>query len=263
MTSSSTGPIIFRRVTCRTTFACSRANRTSMVRSFASRDRPACSRRTWTGRAIAVCFQNHRRRELHRAALKPGVLGVLPGIIGLIQATEALKLIVGAGETLAGRLLHFDALKMKFREFKLRRDPECAVCGERPTIVAPIDYEQFCDGHIAGDALVSSDMIPSIAVQDLKRRMDAQESLTLIDVREPWEYEAAQIKGSKLIPLGELEARLGEIPREGTIVLHCHSGVRSEQGANVLKQAGFVEVYNLEGGIEAWSRDIDPTVPRY
>lgn len=192
-----------------------------------------------------------------------GVLGVLPGIIGLIQTTEALKLIVGAGETLIGRLLHFDALKMKSREFKLRRDPDCPVCGENPIIKAPIDYEQFCAGDSADGAVGADGAIPCISAQELKRRMDAQESLTLIDVREPWEHEAAQIKGSRLIPLGELESRLGEIPREGTIVMHCHGGVRSEHGAQVLKQAGFVQVYNLEGGIDAWSRDVDPSVPRY
>jgi len=192
-----------------------------------------------------------------------GVLGVLPGIIGLMQATEALKLLVGAGETLVGRFLHFDALKMKFREFKVRRDPECPVCGEHPTIVTPIDYEQFCDGQIAGDAFASDGAIPTISARDLKRKMDAQESLTLIDVREPWEYDVAQIKGSRLIPLGELEGRITEVPREGIIVLHCHSGVRSEEGATLLKQAGLAQVYNLEGGIEAWSRDVDPTVPRY
>jgi adenylyltransferase/sulfurtransferase len=192
-----------------------------------------------------------------------GVLGVLPGIIGLVQATEALKLIIGAGETLVGRLLHFDALKMKFREFKLRRDPECAVCGENPTIFAPIDYESFCDGQTAGDTLESDGAVPSLSVQELKRKMDAGEALTLVDVRESWEYDVAQIAGSKLIPLGELEERLTEVPREGIIVVQCHSGVRSEQGARLLQQAGFVNVYNLEGGIEAWSRDVDPTVPRY
>jgi len=192
-----------------------------------------------------------------------GVLGVLPGIIGLVQATEALKLIVGTGETLAGRLLHFDALKMKFREFKLRRDPECAVCGENPTIFAPIDYERFCDAHTAGDAFESDGAVAAVSARELKRKMDAREPLTLVDVREAWEYDIAQIAGSKLIPLGELEERLAEVPREGIIIVQCHSGVRSEEGARLLQQAGFANVYNLEGGIEAWSRDVDPTVPRY
>jgi molybdopterin/thiamine biosynthesis adenylyltransferase/rhodanese-related sulfurtransferase len=192
-----------------------------------------------------------------------GVLGVLPGMIGLMQTTEALKLIIGAGETLVGRLIHFDALKMKFREFKLRRDPECPVCGENPTIFAPIDYEQFCATQIVGDTVELDSAVPSVSVQDLKRKMDARERLTLVDVREPWEYEIAQIAGARLIPLGELEERLTELPREGIVVVQCHSGVRSEHGARLLKQAGFENVYNLEGGIEAWSREVDPTVPRY
>jgi molybdopterin/thiamine biosynthesis adenylyltransferase/rhodanese-related sulfurtransferase len=191
-----------------------------------------------------------------------GVLGVLPGLIGLVQATEALKLIVGEGEPLVGRLMLFDALKMKFREFKLRRDPECPVCGEHPTIFRPIDYERFCDAQTAGDVSEPDD-VPSVSVQELKRKMDAREPLTLIDVRESWEYDIAQIAGSRLIPLGELEERLAELPREGILVIQCHSGARSEQGAKLLQQAGFANVYNLEGGIEAWSRDVDPTVPRY
>ncbi|HEV2840051.1 MAG TPA: molybdopterin-synthase adenylyltransferase MoeB [Chthoniobacterales bacterium] len=192
-----------------------------------------------------------------------GVLGVLPGIIGLVQATEALKLIVGEGEPLVGRLMHFDALKMKFREFKLRRDPYCPVCGERPTIFTPIDYEQFCGAQAAGDASESGGAVRSISVRELKQKMDAREPLTLVDVREPWEYDFAQIGGSKLIPLGELEERLAEVPRDGIVVMQCHSGMRSEEGARLLQKAGFANVYNLEGGIEAWSRDVDPTVPRY
>ncbi|MEY2565092.1 MAG: sulfur-carrier protein adenylyltransferase/sulfurtransferase [Verrucomicrobiota bacterium] len=192
-----------------------------------------------------------------------GVLGVLPGIIGLIQATEALKLILGAGETLVGRLVHFDALKMKFREFKLRRDPECAVCGQNPTISAPIDYEQFCSGPVEEDAVGADDNVPSVSVRELKQKMDAREPFTLIDVREPWEHDVAKIMGARLIPLGELEDRFTEIPREGIVIVQCHSGVRSEHGAWLLKQAGFENVYNLEGGIDAWSSEVDPTVPRY
>jgi adenylyltransferase/sulfurtransferase len=192
-----------------------------------------------------------------------GVLGVLPGIMGLVQATETLKLIIGEGESLVGRLLHFDALKMKFREFKLRRDPECPVCGEHPTIFHPIDYEQFCAGQTADDAVEADGAVVSLSVQELKQRMDAHEPLTLVDVREPWEYEIAQITGSRLIPLGELPGRLAELPREGTLVIQCHSGVRSEEGARVLLQAGFVNVYNLQGGIEAWASEVDRTMPRY
>ena len=192
-----------------------------------------------------------------------GVLGVLPGIIGLIQATEALKLIVGAGETLAGRLLHFDALKMKFREFNLRRDPQCPVCGDTPTILEPIDYEQFCAGPAEPDWFAASEGVPTISVRELKAKMDNGETLTLIDVREPFEYEIARIEGSRLIPLGELETHLSELPKTGTLVLQCHSGGRSEHAARILQEAGFANAVNLEGGIDAWSVEVDPAVPRY
>ena len=192
-----------------------------------------------------------------------GVLGVLPGIIGLIQATETLKLIIGAGETLAGRLLHFDALKMKFREFTLRRDPQCPVCGDAPTIREPIDYEQFCAGPAEPDWFAAPQGVPVISVRELKAKMDRNESFTLIDVREPYEYELARIEGSRLIPLGELETRIDELPRSGTLILQCHSGGRSEHAVRVLQQAGFENAVNLEGGIDAWSIEIDPDVPRY
>jgi adenylyltransferase/sulfurtransferase len=192
-----------------------------------------------------------------------GVLGVLPGIVGLIQATEALKLILGAGESLAGRLLHFDALKMKFREFNLRRDPACPVCGDAPSIFAPIDYEQFCAGPEADDWFAAPQGVPTISVRELKSRMDNKEALTLIDVREPYEYEIARIDGSRLIPLGELETHVSELPRKGALVLQCHSGGRSEHATRLLQEAGFENVFNLEGGIDAWSVEVDPAVPRY
>jgi molybdopterin/thiamine biosynthesis adenylyltransferase/rhodanese-related sulfurtransferase len=192
-----------------------------------------------------------------------GVLGILPGIIGLIQATEALKLIIGAGETLAGRLLHFDALKMKFREFNLRRDPQCPVCGDAPTIFEPIDYEQFCAGPAEADWFAAPEGVPTISVKELKAKMDNGEAFALIDVREPFEYEIAKIDGARLIPLGELERRIDELPRTGALVLQCHSGGRSEHAARVLREAGFDNAVNLEGGIDAWSVEIDPSVPRY
>jgi adenylyltransferase/sulfurtransferase len=192
-----------------------------------------------------------------------GVLGVLPGIIGLIQATEALKLIIGAGETLAGRLLHFDALKMKFREFTLRRDPQCPVCGDIPTIFEPIDYEQFCAGPPEADWFAGPEETPVISVRELKAKIDRNEAFTLIDVREPYEYEMARIEGSRLIPLGELETRIDELPRQGTLVLQCHSGGRSEHAVRILQAAGFENAVNLEGGIDAWSVEIDSAVPRY
>ncbi|MFL6519640.1 MAG: molybdopterin-synthase adenylyltransferase MoeB [Chthoniobacterales bacterium] len=192
-----------------------------------------------------------------------GVLGVLPGIIGLIQATEALKLIVGVGETLAGRLLHFDALKMKFREFNLRRDPQCPVCGDSPTIFEPIDYEQFCAGPAEADWFAAPEEVPAISVRELKSKMDNGETITLIDVRETFEYEIARIEGSRLIPLGELETRIGELPKSGALVLQCHSGGRSEHATRILREAGFKNAVNLEGGIDAWSVEVDPAVPRY
>jgi sulfur-carrier protein adenylyltransferase/sulfurtransferase len=184
-----------------------------------------------------------------------GVLGVLPGVIGTLQAIEAIKLILGIGEPLTGRLLHFDALKMHFRELNLRRDPQCPVCGENPTICAPIDYDQFCGAQ--------EDGVPAISVQELKRRMDAGESIQLIDVREPFEFEIARIAAAKLIPLGEIAGRADELQHEQVIVVHCHSGRRSAQAVRLLKQRGFANAYNLEGGIDAWSDLIDPNVPKY
>ena len=185
-----------------------------------------------------------------------GVLGVLPGIIGMLQAIETIKLIVGIGEPLIGRLLHFDALKVKFRELNLRRDPGCPVCGQNPTIFSPIDYEQFCG---ARDGVA----IPAISPHELKRKMDAGEPFQLIDVREVFEYEIARIDGAKLIPLGEIAERANELQRERPIVVHCHSGQRSAQAVQLLQERGLANVYNLEGGIDAWSDQIDPSVPRY
>jgi Dinucleotide-utilizing enzymes involved in molybdopterin and thiamine biosynthesis family 2 len=185
-----------------------------------------------------------------------GVLGVLPGIIGMLQAIETIKLIVGIGEPLVGRLLHFDALKVKFRELNLRRDPECPVCGENPTIFSPIDYEQFCGAR-------NEDEIPTMSAQELKRKMDAREAFELIDVREAFEYEIARIDGARLIPLGEIAERVSELQRERPIVVHCHSGRRSAEAVRLLQQRGFANVYNLEGGIDAWSDQIDSNVPKY
>ncbi|HEY2143323.1 MAG TPA: molybdopterin-synthase adenylyltransferase MoeB, partial [Candidatus Udaeobacter sp.] len=180
-----------------------------------------------------------------------GVLGVLPGIIGMLQAIEAIKLIVGIGEPLIGRLLHFDALKVKFRELNLRRDAQCPVCGDTPTIFSPINYEQFCGAR-------DEKTIPAISAHELKRKLDAHEAFELIDVREPFEYEIARIDGAKLIPLAEIGDRTEELQREQPIVVHCHSGKRSAQAVRLLQQRGFSNVYNLEGGIDAWSDQIDP-----
>ncbi len=188
-----------------------------------------------------------------------GVLGVLPGIVGMLQAIEALKLILGLGDSLLGRLLHFDALKMKFREFHLRRDPECPVCGEHPTITELQDYEQFC----AGPQRTDRSVVPEITVQELQCKRAANEHFMLLDVRETFEDEIATIAGRTLIPLGELPSRLHEVPHDSEIVIHCHSGIRSAHAAQLLREAGFDRVFNLAGGIDAWSREIDPTVPRY
>lgn len=182
-----------------------------------------------------------------------GVLGVLPGVIGMLQAIEAIKLIIGLGDSLAGRLLHFDALKMKFREFKLRRDPQCPVCGEKPSITEPIDYEQFC-GVVT---------VPEISVHELKAKLDAGKDFLLVDVREPNGSKIARIDGAKLIPLGEFPQRLDEFEKTSEIVIHCHSGVRSAHGVQLMQKAGFEKVFNLAGGIDAWSSEIDQNVARY
>jgi len=190
-----------------------------------------------------------------------GVFGVLPGVVGMLQAIEAIKLILGLGDSLLGRLLHFDALKMKFREFKLRRDPECPVCGENPSIFAPIDYEMFC-GSGQNDTPDDRGAL-EISVAELKRKLDSGDSFQLIDVRESHEFEIARIDGAKLIPLGELPSRMAELARTDEVVVHCHSGVRSAHAVQLLSQAGFERAFNLAGGIDAWSVEIDPSVPRY
>ncbi|MDQ3117505.1 MAG: molybdopterin-synthase adenylyltransferase MoeB [Verrucomicrobiota bacterium] len=187
-----------------------------------------------------------------------GVLGVLPGIVGTMQATEALKLILGIGEPLIGRLVHFDALKMKFREFKVKRDPQCPVCGEQPTITEPIDYEMFCQG--APDLTKA---VPQVQVRELAERMRSGRPFVLLDVREPFEFEMARIEGAHLIPLGELPARWRELDREKEIFVLCHSGLRSERAADFLRGRGCARVANVAGGIDAWSEEIDPDVPRY
>lgn len=185
-----------------------------------------------------------------------GVLGVLPGLIGMLQAIETIKLVVGIGEPLVGRLLHFDALKVKFRELNLRRDPQCPVCGENPTIFSPIDYEQFCGAE-------DEEAIPTMSAQELKHKMDAREPFELIDVRETFEHEIARIDGAKLIPLGEIAQRADELQGDRPIVVHCHSGRRSAEAVRLLQQRGFGNIYNLQGGIDAWSDQIDPSVPKY
>ncbi|MGH8048961.1 MAG: molybdopterin-synthase adenylyltransferase MoeB [Chthoniobacterales bacterium] len=192
-----------------------------------------------------------------------GVLGVLPGIIGVIQAIEAVKLIVGIGEPLIGRLLHFDALKMKFREFKVRKDPKCPVCSANPTITELIDYDTFCGIPQAAAAEAAELPVPEISVEQLKAKQDAKEKFVLLDVREQYEYDIARIPGSKLIPLGELHSRLSELDTADEIVIHCKSGYRSANALRELQAAGFGKVWNVEGGIAAWADRIDPSVAKY
>ena len=190
-----------------------------------------------------------------------GVFGVLPGIIGVLQAIEAIKLLVGTGDPLLGRLIHFDALKAKFREFQLQRDPDCPVCSASPKITEPIDYEGFCS-HPTNSQTMSTN-IPEITVEDLKARFDRNDRFVLLDVREPFEWEIAKIPGAILIPLGDLPARIGELKALDDIVVQCKSGGRSANAVQFLQDHGFSKVCNLAGGIHAWSDRIDPTVPRY
>ena len=191
-----------------------------------------------------------------------GVLGVLPGIIGTIQAAEAIKLILGVGETLAGRLLTLDALTMQFRTLRLRRDPSCPVCGDQPTVTSLIDYQQFC-GITAAPA---TDTVPEISVEALRDELDAGSRLWILDVREPRESEICRLPAATLIPLGELTKRLGEIPQgpdAPAIVVHCKSGVRSAKAVRILQEHGITRARNLTGGILAWIDRIDPSQPKY
>lgn len=190
-----------------------------------------------------------------------GVLGVLPGIVGCLQANEAIKLILGIGEPLTGRLLHFDALKMRFREFQLRRDPQCPVCGENPTVTELIDYDDFCG--IGRGEREKNARLPEISVQDLKRRFAEPAPFILVDVREPSEFEICRLPDAVLIPLGQLAGRLHELDREAEIVVHCKAGSRSAKAIELLLESGFENVRHVAGGINAWSKEVDPSVPLY
>ncbi|PYX14761.1 MAG: molybdenum cofactor biosynthesis protein MoeB [Acidobacteria bacterium] len=189
-----------------------------------------------------------------------GVLGILPGLVGVIQATEVIKLVLGKGEPLIGRLLLVDALAMKFRELKLRKNPDCPVCGTHPTITKLIDYNEFCG--IRGEEAPVEAGVPEIQVEELKRRLDAGEDVFVLDVREPHEYQICNI-GGHLIPLGDLPKRVHELDSSREIVAHCRSGTRSAKAVNFLRQAGFRKVRNLSGGILAWADRVDPKMPKY
>jgi adenylyltransferase/sulfurtransferase len=192
-----------------------------------------------------------------------GVLGILPGTIGLIQATEAVKLILGIGEPLVGRLLLYDALSMRFRELKLRRNPECPVCGDHPTVTKLIDYQQFCGMPHREEPAVSVAQEGEIDPVEVKAKIDRGDDFLLIDVREPHEYQICNIPTAKLIPLGDLAKRVNELDSAQEIVAHCKSGVRSGKAVDFLRQAGFKKVRNMKGGILAWSDKVDPRVPKY
>jgi len=187
-----------------------------------------------------------------------GVLGVLPGIVGCIQANEAIKLIVGVGEPLVGRLVVIDALEMRFREVRLHRDPDCPVCGDHPRIRELQDYEEVCGTRAASLRAADRDIGPL----ELKRRLDEGAPTVLLDVREPMEYRIVHLPGSVLVPLGELAERAGDLDRGASYVVYCHHGVRSVGAVELLRSLGL-EAWNLAGGIEAWTDEVDPTLPRY
>jgi len=189
-----------------------------------------------------------------------GVLGILPGLVGVIQATEVIKLILGQGEPLVGRLLLIDALGMNFRELKLRKNPDCPACGEHPTLTGLIDYQEFCG--IRGEEKPVDANVPDMQVEELKRRLDAGEDIFVLDVREPHEYQICNLNGH-LIPLNDLPKRVNELDSSREIVAHCKMGGRSAKAVAFLRQAGFKKVHNLAGGIIAWADRIDPKMPKY
>ncbi len=189
-----------------------------------------------------------------------GVLGVLPGIVGCMQATEAIKLILGHGEPLIGRLIVFDALTMTFRELRLRRDPECPVCGEDPTLTDLIDYDAFCGvGQTGEPEPAASDLAPA----EVQERLERGDRLVLLDVRNPVEWEICRLDGATLMPLSVLPARMHELDPDAEIVVYCKVGIRSAHAAQILSENGFTRVHNMAGGILRWSSDVDPSVPRY
>jgi adenylyltransferase/sulfurtransferase len=195
--------------------------------------------------------------ELIPSCAEAGVLGVLPGIIGSLQALEAIKLILGVGEPLVGRLLLFDGLGLRWRELTVRRDPDCVVCGDRPTVRTLEDYEAFCGVRPLGPAGAE------ITAAELAATVGSGSPLSLVDVREPWEWEIAKIPGSVLIPLSSLGDRLGELDPRRPVVTICHQGLRSLTARELLRAAGFSDVRSLAGGVEAWALGVDPKMARY
>jgi sulfur-carrier protein adenylyltransferase/sulfurtransferase len=194
-----------------------------------------------------------------------GVIGVVPGIVGTIQAMEAIKLLLGIGEPLIGKLLIFDAMRMRFRELKLKRDPQCPACGDHPSVTELIDYERFCGVEPETTGKGAMETETELSVAGLKEELDRGEPITLVDVREPYEWDIGNLgpQGARLIPLGDLPDRYEEIDPESNIVIHCRSGARSARAADFLREHGYARVRNLEGGILAWSEEIDPSIPKY
>ncbi len=192
-----------------------------------------------------------------------GVLGILPAVIGSIQATEAVKIVLGKGESLSGRLLLYDALNMRFRELRLRRNPDCPVCGDQPTVRELIDYQEFCGIPQQAAAEAAQERLPEITPLNLKAKLDSGEDVCVVDVREPHEYDIARIPGTRLIPLGSLAHHVHELDATADIVVHCKSGYRSGKAQRLLKEMGFSRVTNLTGGILRWSDEVDSRVPKY
>ena len=218
-----------------------------------------------TGPCYRCLFREPPPPGLVPSCAEGGVLGVLPGIVGSVQALETIKLIIGKGETLAGRVLVFDALRFHWRELRLRKNPDCPVCGEHPSITGLIDYDLFCGEGQSGQQPDDQSALPQLSPAELKRRLDAGDRLTLLDVREPYEWTLANLEryGARLIPFGQLEGRVMELDPDAEFVLYCRSGVRSAIGVRQLQSLGFNRVWNLQGGINRWASDVDPSVIAY
>jgi adenylyltransferase/sulfurtransferase len=192
-----------------------------------------------------------------------GVLGILPGLLGTIQATEVIKLILGVGDPLIGRLLLVDALGMSFRTLRLERDPACPACGDQPTITELIDYEEFCGVGPSDEVVAAPEGVEEIAAGDVAAALDRGEDVTVLDVREPHEWQICHIEGATLLPLSELPARVHELDSSRTYYVHCKTGVRSARAIEFLQEAGFTRLKNVRGGIKAWAEEVDPSMPTY
>ena len=239
--------------------ACSRASPTFTGRFSASRARPASSLRK-TGRAIAASIPSRRRPAWFPRVPRAACWGFCLAWSASFRRRETIKLILGSGEPLIGRLLLVDALAMRFRELKLRKNPECPVCGDRPTVTQLMDYEQFCG--IRGEEKPATATMLDMTPEELKQRLDAGEDLFVLDVREPHEYQICNL-GGHLIPLNDLPKRVSELDSSREIVVHCKMGGRSAKAVDFLKQSGFGKVHNLAGGINAWAERVDPKMPKY